>query len=90
MIAMKSKQEKLHSLKVQQQWYDALAKGSKTFEIRKNDREYNVGDNIVLWCYNGDIMLGGYEPLYYKITYVQEYGCEYGYVALGLKSWRGE
>ena len=38
----------LHELKIQPEYYDAVANGIKTFEIRKNDRNYNVGDTLLL------------------------------------------
>lgn len=33
-----------HRLKIQEQYADAVLNGTKTFEIRKNDRGYKVGD----------------------------------------------
>ena len=36
-----------HRLKIQEQYADAVLNGTKTFEIRKNDRGYEVGDKIV-------------------------------------------
>lgn len=36
-----------HTLKVLTKYADAIMDGTKTFEIRKNDRGYEVGDKIV-------------------------------------------
>lgn len=36
-----------HRLKIQEQYADAVLNGTKTFEIRKNDWGYEVGDKIV-------------------------------------------
>lgn len=36
-----------HGLKIQEQYADAVLNGTKTFEIRKNDRGYKIGDEIV-------------------------------------------
>lgn len=36
-----------HRLKVFIKYADAIMNGTKTFEIRKNDRGYEVGDKIV-------------------------------------------
>lgn len=36
-----------HRLKVLIKYADAIMDGTKTFEIRKNDRGYEVGDKIV-------------------------------------------
>lgn len=38
---------KTHTLKVFIKYADAIMSGTKTFEIRKNDRGYKVGDKIV-------------------------------------------
>ncbi len=37
-----------HVLKVQPPYLDALLDGSKTFEVRRNDRAYQRGDMLVL------------------------------------------
>lgn len=36
-----------HRLKIHEQYADAVLNGTKTFEVRKNDRGYEVGDKIV-------------------------------------------
>lgn len=36
-----------HRLKVLIKYADAIVNGTKTFEVRKNDRGYEVGDKIV-------------------------------------------
>lgn len=38
----------IHSLKLDTKWFDAVAEGFKRFEIRYNDRDYHVGDRLVL------------------------------------------
>jgi len=41
-----------HVLKVDPGYYDAIVNGLKTFEIRKNDRGYRVGDLLRLKEYD--------------------------------------
>ena len=36
-----------HSLKLNDRYFDAVRYGIKTFEIRKNDRDYKVGDLLI-------------------------------------------
>lgn len=36
-----------HTLKVLIKYADAIMDGTKTFEVRKNDRNFKVGDKIV-------------------------------------------
>ena len=39
---------KTHELKIWPQWFDAVRLGTKTFEVRKNDRNFAVGDILDL------------------------------------------
>lgn len=43
---------KTHRLKTWPQFYEAVANGSKPFELRKFDRPYEVGDRLVLEEWN--------------------------------------
>jgi len=37
----------IHHLKIEEKYLNAIKNGSKTFEIRYNDRDYQVGDILV-------------------------------------------
>jgi len=39
---------KTHELKVWSEFYDKIASKLKQFEIRKNDRDFKVGDTLIL------------------------------------------
>lgn len=39
---------RVHELKIWPQYYSRVAEGSKTFEIRNNDRDYQRGDKVIL------------------------------------------
>jgi len=39
---------KTHELKIWPQYFDAVRSGLKTFEIRRDDRNFAVGDRLVL------------------------------------------
>jgi ASC-1-like (ASCH) protein len=41
-----------HRLKTWPEYFEALLSGKKTFEIRKNDRDYQVNDLLLLQKYN--------------------------------------
>jgi hypothetical protein len=43
---------KVHVLKTWPLFFDAQASGEKTFEVRRNDREFEVGDVLVLRRWN--------------------------------------
>ena len=79
-----------HKLKLNSYYYNDSASGIKTFEIRRNDREYRVGDILELreWVWSALDGKGAYTgEVHWKIvTYILndvEYLCD-GYVCLGV------
>lgn len=42
----------IHELKIHPQYYSRVADGTKTFEIRDNDRSFQKGDTVVLKEYD--------------------------------------
>jgi ASC-1-like (ASCH) protein len=74
-----------HELKIWPQYYQRVAEGTKTFEVRKNDRKYQMGDEVVLYYYdpkehdlNANVSLDWikemftktYPPLSFKVGFV--------------------
>ena len=69
-----------HELKIEPQYYARVADGSKTFEIRENDRGFQFGDEVELreWDPRPISAAGGDQPrgytdapkLSFKIGYV--------------------
>ena len=43
----------VHELKIAPKFYEAIICGEKTFEVRKNDRYYRVGDTLMLREFDG-------------------------------------
>ena len=39
---------KTHEIKIWPQWFDAVRNGTLSFQVRKNDRNYEIGDTLVL------------------------------------------
>ena len=87
-----------HKLKILPQYFKAVQDGSKTFEIRKNDRGYKVGDTLILQeyiNYSDSAYYNRETPNRYtgreitkEVSYILEggqYGLEEGYCILGLK-----
>jgi len=81
---------KKHRLKLDAAYYQDSASGIKTFEIRKNDRDFRVGDILELreWIWSRSESKGTYTgEVHWKIiTYILD-DTEYlrdGYVCLGV------
>ena len=79
---------KTHSLKIREEYADAVLSGDKTFEVRYNDRGYQKGDEIVF-----NVLTDyGYDEHHelskkrYQITYVlSHFGLQDNYVVLAIK-----
>ena len=85
---------KEHVLKTDHVVFQDVLDGNKTFEIRFNDRDYQVGDLVILkeTEFTGEQMKSG-QPLVYtgreiqkRISYVLSgYGLHEGWVILGIQ-----
>lgn len=75
----------VHKLKIHPQFFDAVANDIKPFEIRKNDRNFKVGDAVLLQEFDGETYTT--RATQKVITYVLDdpQYCLCGYVILGLK-----
>lgn len=80
---------KVHELKIVPEYFRAVKGGKKKFEIRKNDRNFKVGEYIDLREYSGDKGYTG-NRLCLKIVYIIEsdwfpQGLKDGYCVLGIE-----
>lgn len=77
---------KTHELKVLPEYYERIASGQKKFEIRNNDRDFQVGDllRLHMWTpgvgYAGDGM-----HLEASIIYITSFEQREGYVVMGIE-----
>ena len=85
-----------HELKTDPEVFDAVSRGEKKFEIRKDDRGFEVGDTLILrktlhtglemaagapLCYEGD-------PLHLCVSYILRgpiYGLADGWVIMSIE-----
>lgn len=87
---------KVHTLKTEARFYDAIEAGLKPFEVRFNDRDYAIGDTLVLVRIvpEGEAAAEG-QPcpcaapscLQVAVTFILDdprYGVQPGWVVLGL------
>ena len=82
-IIKQPKQPKAIDLKIEPKYFEAQEKGNKNFEIRKNDRGYQLGDLLFLHEYENNQYTG--RLLVRKVTYITSYKQKEGYVVLGTK-----
>lgn len=79
----------IHNLKCFAPYYDAIMRGDKLFDVRKDDRSFQTGDTIHLQRVEvTPADYAHYPPLICKVTYVLrggQFGIEPGYVVLGLR-----
>lgn len=84
-----------HALKTVNPYYDEVVKGNKTFEVRKHDRPFKIGDKLLLQQYihegnqigSGKSGYTGAEEMF-VISYILEggqFGIEKGFCVLGIK-----
>lgn len=79
-------ENQLHELKIYPHYFNAILDRNKKFEIRKNDRNFQKGDNILLREWD-NIKYSG-RTIFAEITYILDdnfIGLTEGYVALGIK-----
>lgn len=77
----------IHELKCHSVFYHRVADGSKTFEIRKNDRDFQTGDIVILreWDDVEGVYVGEDDPIHAKITYISRFAQMDGWVVLALR-----
>lgn len=76
----------IHTLKLADKFWDAVKNGPKTFEIRKDDRHFEVGDTILFKHVGGS---GHWVMGPYRVTYILRSadfpdGIRDGYVVMGI------
>ncbi|MEG1256647.1 ASCH/PUA domain-containing protein [Clostridium sp.] len=92
----------MHELKILPQYFKDVQNGIKPFELRKNDRDFKVGDILILKEYKQGltdstgpekvtVQKQGYtgRKIEKRITYIlkgREYGLSKDYVILGLEN----
>ena len=79
---------KTHELKTETEYFNEVVSGNKNFELRKNDRDFKVGDYLMLQDYNKKTKTYTGRIFYKTISYVLEnapqFGLQEGYCVLSL------
>lgn len=80
----------LHLLKIKEEYAKEKDLGKKMFEIRKNDKDFKVGDLVKYIVVNEDGIITENEnkPLknkLFEITYITDYEQKTGFIVYGEK-----
>jgi ASC-1-like (ASCH) protein len=73
-----------HELKLETTYFGSVLAGLKTFEIRFNDRDYKVGDILVLKEFNPFTKEFTGRVLEMKVTYLTNFAQQDGYVVMAI------
>jgi hypothetical protein len=77
---------KYHELKTWPQYFQAIVDGDKTFEVRKNDRDFQVHDVLILKEYDPDKQEYTGNEVNVIVTYIlrEKPFCPDGYVIMAI------
>ena len=80
----------IHRLKILPEYFEAQKNRVKTFEIRKNDRNFKVGDKLMLYEINSKTKQKTGRVLEVQVTYMTDYSQKEDYVVMAtrLKSFK--
>jgi hypothetical protein len=78
---------KVHELKTHKEYFVPIFTGFKQFEIRKDDRDFEVGDELVLKEFDKANLVYTGRFLHRRVDYILrggQFGLEEGYVIMSL------
>lgn len=73
---------KHHDIRIEREFFNQICLNIKTFEIRRNDRDFSVGDSVKLKEFHDERETGAF--LIIVITYITDYEQKDGYVVFGF------
>lgn len=75
----------IHELKIWPEYFEEILAGTKTFEVRKNDRDFKTGDILLLMETIDDMHTGrGVSKTISYILQGGQFGIAEGYVIMSL------
>lgn len=77
---------KRHELKILPKYFKDIVDGDKNFELRKNDRDFKIGDSLMLREFDNGAYTG--DSIQVVVTYIfvgGEYGLDKDYVIMGIE-----
>lgn len=76
---------KTHELKILPKYFKDVVDGYKKFELRKNDRDFQIGDSLLLKEFDGDYTGESIQVVITYILFGGDYGLDKDYVILGIE-----
>ncbi len=78
----------IHELKILPNYFEEVIYGAKTFEVRKNDRDFKVGDLLALNEYDAEKKeyTGNSCLVYVDYILKDDNYCKSGYVIMSIKT----
>ena len=77
----------IHTLKTWPEYYLYVASGEKTFEIRKNDRDYKHWDILILREFDPKTNKYSGRWVVRRVTYITDFGMQPGYICMAIDSY---
>jgi ASC-1-like (ASCH) protein len=77
----------VHDLKTWIPYFDEIKTGKKTFEVRKNDRNFQTGDKLLLQEYDQEKKVYTGREVCVEVTYILlggNFGIDSGFCILGI------
>jgi hypothetical protein len=80
----------VHELKTWKEYFQLVVSGKKFFELRKNDRDFKTGDELLLKEYDKESQKYTGRKLHLRITYIlegteaEDLGLKKGFCIMGL------
>lgn len=78
---------KVHNLKTHPEYFHEVFMGHKTFEVRKNDRDFKVGDILILEEWNPETSSYTGKSLARRVDYILnggDFGISEGYIIMSI------
>ncbi|EAC6173242.1 DUF3850 domain-containing protein [Listeria monocytogenes] len=74
----------VHNLKINSEFFLPVKEDLKSFEIRKNDRDFHVGDFVILNEFSPEKNIYSGEKITVKINYITSYNQKKDFVVFGF------
>lgn len=77
----------IHDLKILPEYFEAIISGKKTFEVRKRDRDYKIGDLLVLNEIDVQTIHHTGNKCLVSVEYILDNDafCKEGYIIMGIR-----